>query len=156
MRNLRAISTARRLAIPIVLLATVLSLAAPAHAAPAQPAPAVPAVAGDYQACPQYFVCAWVDRNFTGPMGRWEHDNADWGDFPNSNCGNGTWDDCASSVYNHGQTCDVWLWSGVIYTGSSLYLYRGSRLAFLNVNPGPSPVGSWEDIIKSNHWCTPN
>ncbi|MDI1461183.1 peptidase inhibitor family I36 protein [Catellatospora sp. KI3] len=109
--------------------------------------------AGDYTVCPEEYVCAWVDRDFTGPMKQMKYDNPSW-NWTQSSCGSGTWMNCASSVYNHGKNCDVWLWSGTNYTGQALYLYKTSRLAFLNSNPGPSPVGSWEDIIKSNHWCS--
>jgi hypothetical protein len=126
------------------LMATAVSAALVPLASPAQAAPARPLASG-YKDCPQKFVCAWWDRNFTGR--RWQGENDNW-DMNVS-------DKQASSVFNNGRTCDVWLWTEDRYTGDSLYLYKGSRLAYLNENPGPSPVGSWEDVIQSAHWCTP-
>lgn len=31
----------------------------------------------------------------------------------------------------------------------------GAYRAYMNTEPGPSPVGSWEDIVSSVHWCPP-
>jgi hypothetical protein len=128
----------------IVLTAVAATMATVPAGVPAQAA--TRQLASGYQDCPKGFVCAWFDRNFTGRRWQGEHDN--WDMYPANKV--------ASSVYNNGRRCDVWLWTEQSYTGHALYLYRGSRLAYLNQNPGPSPVGSWEDVIQSNHWCTPN
>jgi hypothetical protein len=114
---------------------------------------ATAAQAGDHTTCPSGYVCAWSDRDFTGARKDMQYNNSSWSWTTGACPQTGTWLNCASSVYNNGRNCDVWLWSGTNYSGQALYLYRTSRLAFLNQNAGPSPVGSWEDIIKSNHWC---
>ena len=115
----------------------VLTAAAFAFVAPAQAAGR-----GD---CPGEYICLWHDRDFAGS--RWQGKN--------NNATLGSGDNQASSLFNNGQHCNAWVWSDTNYAGVSWEIPLGTYRAFLNSNPGPSPVGSWEDVISSVHWCSP-
>ncbi|WP_405093745.1 peptidase inhibitor family I36 protein [Micromonospora sp. NBC_01392] len=115
----------------------VVAAAATAFAAPAQ--------ADGRGDCPDEHVCLWWDRNFTGL--RWQ------GKYDNSSIG--TANDKASSAFNNGRTCWVYLWTDPGYAGTNLPMALGAYRAYMNTDPGPSPVGSWEDIVSSVHWCSP-
>ncbi len=71
---------------------------------------ASPNSATDSLGCPAGYACAWVNAYYSGGMGEWAGNNADWYIFPENNCyppnaasdSNGTWYDCASSIDNNG------------------------------------------------------
>jgi|SRR5215475_9948781 len=53
-------------------------------------------------------LCFWVNINKGGAKGRVSGNNDYW-TWPQTQCQEGTWSNCASSIWNNGNTCDVWV-----------------------------------------------
>ncbi|MER5515974.1 peptidase inhibitor family I36 protein [Streptomyces sp. NPDC048254] len=134
------------------------SAAKPAAAAPqavqgaAASAAVSPQAIGD---CPSTYFCFWVNLNYGDGPGKFSGANDDWSDYSHSTCASGTWNNCASSGYNHGSSgLGVEVWNGTGYTGSSACLPKDwSNSNFANlVWPGTST--SFNDSISSNYWTS--
>jgi hypothetical protein len=147
----------------VVLFTLVLSMAGlvaiPTSAAAARANDAVASVAPvtsamtatSKGACPASYVCFWVDAYYSGPMGKFQGNNANWGSYTQSSCQTGTWENCASSTFNNGNSCAVNLYMGRSYDGSYLWEQRGSfrdNLAYDLDQNGKS----FNDTISSNYW----
>jgi hypothetical protein len=141
-------------------------------AAPAAAAGAADAMAADGRAvsaaalararsdCPATWFCVWADANFSRGPGKWQNDEHLYGRWTTSQCpssppSRATWNDCASSVYNHGDSCRVTFYENEYFNetpGAFFYqLPRGSYLANLAQNTwsdGTSP----NDKISSHKW----
>jgi hypothetical protein len=110
--------------------------------------------------CPAGSLCFWVDQNYGGPRGQFSGDNPAWGSYPQSQCqdgsgggpySNGTWNDCASSLYNNGNSDAVQVWRDSNYRSDSTCVPRGTLWASLpkwQTNSG-EPMN---DEISSNRW----
>jgi hypothetical protein len=90
-------------------------------------------------------------------MGKLFGKNSDWSTFKHAACPNGTWSNCASSVYNNGDNCRAQLWNAVGFKNtagtSPLVLARQTgvpRLAGTSLGGG-----SWDHAIRSNNWICP-
>lgn len=57
-----------------------------------------------------------------------------------------TLDQSATVYYNRGNSCDVWLWDWMGWTGWSVKINRGDL-----INPLPSP---YDNDTSSHHWCS--
>ncbi|MFI9005764.1 peptidase inhibitor family I36 protein [Actinosynnema sp. NPDC053489] len=98
--------------------------------------------------CHSSNVCFWANNNYNDGPGELSGTNPDWRRFAHGSCGGGTWNNCASSVYNNGTQCWADLWDGLDYALGSrggLSLSRGTGIANL---------GSWDfdNAISSNSW----
>lgn len=127
------------------------SPAVAAENALASVSPVVDAVVADRDDCPSPYVCFWVNAHYDGPMGKLAGDNPRWDVFAQSRCPHGTWEDCASSTYNHSPICTVSLWTARSYLGGRLWERPGSHrdnLALDRADDG-QPIN---DRISSNSW----
>lgn len=134
-------------------------IAAPAaSAAPAAPAVQSAAVAGAVvpaatSSCPAGYLCFWVNAGYTGNMGKFAGNNPWWGQFSQAQCKSGTWNDCASSLYNHGNYDAVFVYQDINYGGGRACVARGtawSNLTTMYSNDGHG----LNDAITSNQWRT--
>lgn len=141
-------------ALALTVAGLVLVPASPAAAAEntlASVAPVTEAVAAGMNNCPSPYVCFWVNAYYQGAMGKLAGDNQRWDRFSQSQCPHGTWEDCASSTYNHSPVCTVSLWTDRYYLGGRLWERPGSHrdnLAFNRADDG-QPIN---DRISSNSW----
>ena len=141
--------------------------AADAHTAPvARPAAAAPQAAqgtssevvspqaiGD---CPSTYFCFWVNSGYGDGPGKFSGANDNWGDYSHSTCASGTWNNCASSGYNHGTSgLGVEVWNGTGYTGYSACLPKDwSNSNFANLVWPNSGNTAFNDSISSNYWTS--
>jgi hypothetical protein len=142
-------------ALVLNLAGLVLAPASPAAAAKntlASVAPVTDVVVTGKADCPGGYVCFWVHAYYQGPMGKLAGNNLSWGAFPQSQCATDTWEDCASSTFNNGNSCAVDLYTGRAYTGYNLWEQRGSYRDNLALNRAPDGQ-SFNDRISSNVWC---
>jgi peptidase inhibitor family I36 len=146
-----------------VLLAA--GLAGPAQAQAANPAAATASVTlaapagpeGDFETmatCPSGYACFWRDPYFGGPSGMVAGNNPDFRVFKQSGCPLGSWHECISSIRNDGESCTVFFWTGVGYTGRWHSLARGDQVGKFSEAPYKDPA--FDNAISSNHWCKPN
>ena len=101
--------------------------------------------------CPSGALCFWNARNFTGGPGKLFGRNANWSAFGHASCPSGTWNNCASSAYNNGVSCDSVMWDGTNYTfgaAGALVLDRGVGLDLASVG--------FDGVTSSNSWITPS
>jgi hypothetical protein len=106
--------------------------------------------------CPASNFCAWDNYNFSGGPGEWSGNASNYTSWAHSGCGLTslwTWDNCASSVYNHGDNCNLTFYDGINYTGAYYNLPRGSYLARMTQDR-MSDGGNANDRISSHRWCT--
>lgn len=91
--------------------------------------------------------CFWPNAGYSpaGNPGELSGRNADWSVFSRGDCPNDNWDNCASSVYNNGVSCESIAWTGRSYTGTPGILYRGD---------GGNLVAPFNNAISSNSWST--
>jgi peptidase inhibitor family I36 len=141
-----------------VVTAALLFAAGPAAAAPAAVTSSLSeaALAGMAD-CPSSWVCIWADTNFGGTPGKWQDNEDNYGDWAHSTCSrsNGRWSNCASSVYNHGEHCNVAFYDAPGYGGANLPLRKGSYLAYLTDNRMSDGTVA-NDRFESHRWfqCT--
>jgi hypothetical protein len=104
------------------------------------------------QTCAAGDLCFWVHINYGGARGRVAGNNTNWGVFSQSQCANGTWSNCASSIINNGTQCTAYQYDGTSYGGDWMYLLRGANNPDLRTTIS---AGNWNDRISSNRWCSP-
>lgn len=133
--------------------------AAASHAAVAKaaghtaagPGPSVP---GSYTSCPASDLCFWVNANWGGDMGRFAGSNPWWGDYSQSQCRGGTWNDCASALYNNGTQDNAIVYQNINYGGQAQCIeQRTTFYSDLAHNYYDNGSGSnMNDSISSNNW----
>jgi hypothetical protein len=118
--------------------------------------------------CPQHWLCFWVNSNEGGAEGKFEGNNSFWGDFGQAQCvfphaahdAHGTWNDCASSIYNNGATAGVDY--AIVYQNSNMgggaYCFApqtgSSNLASIHYRQNGKPISATlNDSISSNSWA---
>ncbi|MEJ2854196.1 MULTISPECIES: peptidase inhibitor family I36 protein [unclassified Saccharothrix] len=103
--------------------------------------------------CDAGYICFWVHINRAGAKGRLSGTNAEWDDFPQSQCeGTGNWNDCASSIINNGRSCNAMVWQHPGYGGAGLRVLRGNGYINLTDHYITWPFTDWNDKISSNWW----
>ncbi|MER5897561.1 peptidase inhibitor family I36 protein [Streptomyces sp. NPDC001876] len=99
-------------------------------------------------------LCFWVNDNWNDGPGQLYGNNADWGVYSHSTCSTGTWEDCASSLYNNGNSCVASVYFLENYQTPKLSISRQSGYNSLSAVPlGYGVDGNWNDNIRSNKWC---
>jgi hypothetical protein len=151
----------------IAALAAVTVMVAPASVANAATAQAQPAVVQPLSSptdcrntvsAGQEPLCFWVDANFVGKMGVVYGVNDAWlgPDFAQAACKNGTWNDCASALFDAStKTAIVFMNVGrkvndafqCIAPGTSAYENLANRVF-------PQNAKTMNDQISSNEWAT--
>ncbi|MEV1288726.1 peptidase inhibitor family I36 protein [Micromonospora sp. NPDC049679] len=157
----------RTLGLAAAAVAITATAAAPAHAAKPAPAPKpavvkaeAPAPAADGgvstlaapSGCTSGNLCFWVYPNYVDGPGRLSGSNPSWFAFSRNNCPNGTWADCAESLYNNGVNCTAHVYKWENYGYPRLSLGRGvgiTNLASRSTGDGDT----WANNIRSNNWC---
>lgn len=105
--------------------------------------------------CPSTYLCMWVDKNWVGKMGKVNGNNKSWtgSAFAQSYCAGGTWNDCASGLYNNGQYDEVEVFQDANYLGGHGCIPIGTTayadLADYTWGQNGEPVN---DSISSNYW----
>jgi hypothetical protein len=133
-------------ALPAIVAGTM--IAAPAASAAQPAATAQPAAASS---CAPGDLCFWVNSGYTGPMGHVAGNNSWWGSFSQAQCKTGTWSDCASSLYNHGNSDAVYVYQDVNYGGGRACLAKGTKWSNLTLGYFNNSDGL-NDAISSNEW----
>ncbi|MEY9992910.1 hypothetical protein ABIE67_004942 [Streptomyces sp. V4I8] len=109
-----------------------------------------PMAVGD---CPSTYFCFWSDINYGGAMGKVAGDNPTWTAFRQPACPTGTWNDCASSGYNHGASgMGVRVYESANYGGRNLCLPKGWHHPEFTKVYWPGTSTSINDKISSNKW----
>lgn len=103
--------------------------------------------------CPLSWFCVWNNTNFSDGPGKWQNNEWRYTNWRHDSCPNKSWNDCASSLYNHGQSCKVTFYENIDF-GPGAFFYqlpRGSYLANLALDKwsdGTSP----NNKISSHQW----
>ncbi|MEV0183472.1 peptidase inhibitor family I36 protein [Streptomyces sp. NPDC050625] len=93
--------------------------------------------------CPSSYFCFWVNAGYSDGPGKLSGKNSDWSAFGHSSCPSGTWNDCASSDYNNGVSCDAVVWTGKSYGGTGGWVPKGT---------GGNFNSTFNDAVSSNSW----
>ncbi len=114
--------------------------------------------AGGLEACDSGSFCVWVDANFSDGPGQWPNNSNNYLSWSHPSCGVlnlRTWNNCASSVFNNGNNCNIQLYDDVNYgTGRGYYnLARGGRLANLTIDK-MTDGQPMNDRLSSHKWCS--
>lgn len=91
--------------------------------------------------------CFWPNAGYSpaGNPGELSGRNADWSVFYRGDCPNDNWDNCASSDYNNGNSCEAIVWTGKSYSGTAGMVLRGS---------GGDFNSTFNNAVSSNSWGT--
>lgn len=121
--------------------------------------PAAPAAAAARSACPVQEICLWPDAGFRGGFyhnAGWDEDFTLYGRW--AGCIHVGFNDCASSAFNHGQHCTVYLWTDINFRGRYHSLGAGDFVSNF-ASPDAPPAGfsdpSFNDQVSSLYWCRP-
>lgn len=150
-----AVAAMALLAAPSASASASLSPAAPAGVA--QPAQVKPAAVhpNSYSSCPASYLCFWVDAGFSGAMGKLSGSNTNWTVFSQSTCQTRNWNDCASALYNNGNSDQALVWEDAGYTGGYACVARGTTMYSNLANwTYADNSHSMNDSISSNDWTT--
>lgn len=102
--------------------------------------------------CSSGNLCVWVNINWNDGPAQFSGSNASWFNFPHSTCQNGTWADCASSIYNNGMICNAHVYYFTDFGQPVLNIAR--QTGYANLTQVSTGLGdSWNDNIESNDWC---
>jgi hypothetical protein len=96
--------------------------------------------------CDAGYLCFWVHADYLGARGRFAGNNAHWSNYPQSQCQDGNWNDCASSAKNRGTSCTAHLHQHSSYGGDRHSIGRG-------VNRPHLSTYNFNDKASSNSWC---
>jgi hypothetical protein len=143
------------IAVPTIVAGSMM-FAPAASAAPATTSAAASAATvapAGMSACALGDLCFWVDAGYLRAMGHVSGNNAYWGAFPQSECQTGTWNDCASSLYNHGRFDAVLVYQDAGPSGSFACVARGASWSDLTQRHSNDGHGL-NDAISSNAWLS--
>ncbi|KMS69990.1 hypothetical protein ACM01_32850 [Streptomyces viridochromogenes] len=108
--------------------------------------------------CPGAHLCVWVDADYGGPMGTFEHSNNSWTPYSQPKCTKtGNWSDCASSGYNNGTSgLGVRVYEDVNHKGGSKCLPKGWKGSTFTRVYWDGTSTNINDKVSSNKWmaCT--
>ncbi|HEX5115727.1 MAG TPA: peptidase inhibitor family I36 protein [Pseudonocardiaceae bacterium] len=150
----------------IAALAAVTVMVAPAAVANAATAPSQPSAVQPLSSptdCSNMVtsagrpLCFWVDANFVGKMGVVFGTNDSWtgAAFAQPACGGGTWNDCASALYNAGSEIAIVFKNIDRKATDEFQCIAPGTMSFkdLALNSWPQPAhGTMNDAISSNEW----
>ncbi|WFE41114.1 peptidase inhibitor family I36 protein [Micromonospora sp. WMMD998] len=91
-------------------------------------------------ACPSTKLCAYLSTNYGGVPGTVAGNNTNLLQYSKF--------DNAASVFNNGASCGVTIWNGTGYSGTSVYLPRGTGYSNLASQNPPFYLN-----VASNIWC---
>jgi Peptidase inhibitor family I36 len=103
--------------------------------------------------CPSGDLCFWVGANYTGAMGELSGNNGSWTKFTELQCLYGSWNDCASAIYNHGASKNARVFRNNNGGGGGRCIPRGT--AWSNLTSQYFDNGAnMNDAISSNDWVS--
>jgi len=115
--------------------------------------PATPAAASMSQ-CASGFFCVWNATGFTDGPGSFGGNNQNWSLFSHSTCPSGTWNNCASSAYNHGSSgLGVNIYVDIDYATGSFCFPQGTSETNLSVYTYTNGANV-NNSISSNFWTS--
>jgi hypothetical protein len=102
-------------------------------------------------------LCFWVDANFVGAMGHVFGTNDAWNTFVfnQAACPTGTWNDCASSLFNAGSEIAIVFMNIDRKANDRFQCIAPGTMAFKNLaadNYPQNPNPTMNDSISSNEW----
>jgi hypothetical protein len=101
--------------------------------------------------CPSTYLCFWVHPGWNGRMGKFSGRNDNWGWYSQPQCAGGTWNDCASAIWNNGRSCEAVVHEHPNQGGANWVINRNTGSDNLAFNGKPTG-GNWNDVISSNRW----
>ncbi len=109
----------------------------------------VTAIASAYEShgCPYEDACGWVNGSFGGEKHGWAGPVGNMVYFGAPECQTSTWNDCISSLTNHGATCNAYWFINAEYQGNHYTNNRETGTGTL--------TGGWNDEFSSLKWCEP-
>jgi hypothetical protein len=143
------------IAVPTIMAGSMMCAPA-ASAAPATTSAAASAATvtpAGLTACAPGDLCFWVNAGYLGAMGHVSGNNAFWGVFLQAQCRGGTWNDCASSLYNHGNYDAVLVYQDKGPSGAYACVPRTAHWSDLTKYYSNDGHGL-NDAISSNAWLT--
>jgi hypothetical protein len=107
----------------------------------------------DLADCPVNDLCWWVNVNQTGKMHPVRDAVSNWTTQKEPSCPSRTWNDCASTLYNHNPHLAAWLWDNAGDGGPDFCMAPGSYLGNLANQDYPSTGFGINDTISANSWA---
>jgi Peptidase inhibitor family I36 len=107
----------------------------------------------DLADCPVNDLCWWVDANQVGKMHPVRDAVSNWTTQKEPTCPSGTWNDCASTLYNHNPSLAAWLWYNAGNGGPDFCMPPGSYLGNLTDYDYPGTTVNINDTISANSWA---
>lgn len=104
--------------------------------------------------CGATYFCVWNNTGYTDGPAQFAGNNQNWTDFAHSTCPSGTWNDCASSAYNHGTSgkgVNVYIDSD--YRTASSCIPAGAEVSNLS-SQAYTNGKSVNNSISSNVWTS--
>jgi hypothetical protein len=103
--------------------------------------------------CPSGYLCFWVDANWVGKMGKVAGNNGSWTNLSESTCKGGTWNDCASALFNNGAVDNARVFKDANGKGGGRCVVRGTKWSNLTAQYFDNGV-KMNDQISSNDWVS--
>lgn len=98
------------------------------------------------------YVCWWVGANQTGKMHPVRDAISNWQTQKEATCQTGTWNDCASTLYNDNSSHGAWLFYNAGDGVPDFCMVPGSYLGDLSQYVYPGTNVNINDTISSNSW----
>jgi hypothetical protein len=105
----------------------------------------------DLADCPAQDLCWWVDAYQVGKMHPVRDAISDWTTQKEATCPSGTWNDCASTLYNNSDNGAV-VFDTIGHKGRSLCVPPGDYLPNLDNYRYYQDIETLNDTISSNAW----
>ena len=102
------------------------------------------------------YLCWWVGANQTGKMHPVRDAISDWRTQKEATCPSGTWNDCASPLYNDSSSRAAWVYYSASDEGNYACLAPGTYVANLAESYYANSVVFMNDTISSNRWGAAN
>jgi len=102
------------------------------------------------------YVCWWVGANQTGKMHPVRDAISNWTTQKEATCQSGTWNDCASTLYNDSSSRGAWFYYSANDKGNYFCIVPGTYVNDLTKYDYANSVVPVNDTISSNRWGAAN
>jgi Peptidase inhibitor family I36 len=100
------------------------------------------------------YICWWVGANMTGKMHPVRDAISNWTTQKEASCAGGTWNDCASTLYNDNASYGAFFFYSANDSGSNFCMTPGTYLGNLTQYDYAGSTIPINDTISSNSWDT--